>query len=72
MDNKKPIELETSHKHGWPIIANEVDVINENYGISRNFMNTGERFNRNLLIIDDEFASIIALLSQDKIWIQDL
>ena len=38
-----------------------VDVINENYEISINFVNIGEKLDRNSLIIDDEFASTVAL-----------
>ena len=48
-----------------------VDKINENYEISTKFTNTGERLNRNVLIIDDELPSQLLLLSQDKIWIQN-
>ena len=36
-------------------------VINKNYEISINFVNTREKFDRNSLIVDDEFASIVAL-----------
>ena len=35
-------------------MAHGVDVINENYKISINFVNTGERLNRKLLIVDNE------------------
>ena len=35
-------------------MAHGIDVISENYEISINFVNTGERLNRNLLIVDDE------------------
>ena len=35
-------------------MAHGVDVINENYEISINFVNTRERLNRKLLIVDDE------------------
>ena len=35
-------------------MAHGVDVINENYEISINFVNTGKRLNRHLLIVDDE------------------
>ena len=38
-----------------------IDVINENSDISINFMNTREKLNRNSLIVDDEFASTVAL-----------
>ena len=33
-----------------------VDVINENYKISISFVNTGEKLDRNSLIINNEFA----------------
>ena len=46
-----------------------VDVINENYEILINFVNTGERLNRKLLIVNDELPQQLLLLSQDKIWI---
>ena len=42
-------------------MAPGVDVINESYEISINFVNIGEKLDRNSLIVDDEFASTIAL-----------
>ena len=43
-------------------MASGVDVINEDYEISINFVNRGEKLDRNSLIIDDEFASTVALI----------
>ena len=42
-------------------MAPRVAVINENYKISINFVNIGEKLDRNSLIVDDVFASIVAL-----------
>ena len=39
-----------------------VDVINENYEILINFVNTRAKLDRNLLIVDNEFASTVALV----------
>ena len=50
-------------------MAHGVDVINENYENSITFVNIGERLNRKLLIINDELAQQLLLLSQNKIWI---
>ena len=37
-----------------------IDVISENYEISINFVNTREKLDRNLLVVDDKFVSIVA------------
>ena len=44
-------------------MAHRVDMINENYETTVNFVNTRERIGRNLLIIDDELSQQLLLLS---------
>ena len=47
-------------------MVRRVDMINENYEILKNFVNSRERLNRNLLIVNDEFASIVAFVVLGK------
>ena len=43
-------------------------MMNENYEISINFVNIGEKFDRNSLIIYDEFAStVVVTVSRENI-----
>ena len=44
-----------------------VGVISENYEILLNFVNTKERLNRNLLVVNNELPQQLLLLFQDKI-----
>ena len=53
IETKEPLDLLE--------MARGVDVINENYETSINFVNTRDKLDRNSLIIYDEFASIVTL-----------
>ena len=49
-------QTETTEQLNPPDMTHGVDVISENYEISINFVNIGERLNRNVLIVDDELC----------------
>ena len=50
------------------ILGNDEDLVDVNIEVAMNFMNMGEAYNRNIIVIDDIFASTIAIaISNDNL-----
>ena len=43
------------------ILGNDKDLVDVNIEVSMNFVNMGETYNKNIIVVDDIFASTIAL-----------
>ena len=49
------------------ILGNDEDLVDVNIEVAMNFVNTGETYNRDVIVVDNIFASIIALtISNDN------